>query len=699
MAINAEKLPDESDDFLKTLTPPVSPEPWSHGSLASSMTPSPPKAANKHPRPSGKMYAKMESGLDDFNARMHEELEAASARNGRIDENKIEMLVRKCLNQDMARPGTALESNTRSARQQASRNLQEKAAWTCQEFWTVSAADAPSFDDLDADLKHEDVEEAVASKVFEKRPGSRAKGVDEHLVRDVVSMTVKDIVGIFESLVDRVLIEKKGTTLKQMVVELMTDDIANTMASGQEHLKRREIGYIIDEMAEIRELIRENEAGWDRRFVVTDHLSHSIAELRSDMEARFENVERRTKHLEEHYLPRSELEEELGDVMKEIRLGVIALDENTRKDEETGQLLDDLTRMCKETLATRDDLQLLEQKAQNNLTATQEELSERITSLDRQAARETQVQELEKAVEHRFEQQGKDIFQCQQGLEEDITRTRKLGDYVQETYVTKGLMAERVRSLNENLAKQQADFSSALENLQASKAEKRDLQETNTNFSAMLRELDEASATLSDGLEKVTAMASALVAESHKMASKAYCLEVARSCAHEAVLKNSEKKEIEGLRNEVHEEKCRLRDITMQIQQNTRGMNTCVEDINDLRVKVSKLEKHGDHVDKDLQSLWVTEGEHWSKNQNTFKEQGKRVGEVSACFDALREEVTEHIERQRLESERLREQSTRRYLEQMDRAMDLHGGIEKIETTQKEIMTLHLPDVRSKHER
>jgi len=113
-------------------------------------------------------------------------------------------------------------------------------------------------------------------------------------------------------------------------------------------------------------------------------------------------------------------------------------------------------------------------------------------------------------------------------------------------------------------------------------------------------------------------------------------------------------------------------------------------------VKVSRIEKHGDHVDTDLKSLWLTEGEHWSKCQNTFKDQGKKITEVTACFDALREEVTEHVDRQRLESERLREQSTRRYLEQMDRAMALHGGIEKLETNQKEIMTLQLPDVALK---
>lgn len=637
--------------------------------------------------------------MDDFNAQMNEECQAASARNGRIDEHKIEMLVRKCLGQDMARPGTALESNRRSAGRQAFRNLQEKAAWVTQEFWAVSAVQERSFDDLDAHLRHEDVEEAVASKVIDKRPGSRVRGVDEHLVRNVVSETVKDIVGIFESLVDRVLIEKKATTLKQMVVELMTDDLANTMALGQEHLKRREIGYIIDEMAEIREIIRDNEAGWDRRFVVTDHLAHSIEELRSDMEARFKNLESRTKHNEEHHLPRNELEDHLEAVTKEIRLGVEALDENTRKDEETGQLLEDLTRMCKETLATRDDLQLLEQKAHDNLIATQEELSERITNFDRQAVKETRVQELQKTVEDWLERQGKDIFQCQQGLEEDITRTRKLGEYVQETCVTKGLMGDRVRSLNERLAKHHEEFSIALENLQASKAEKCDVQETNTNFSTMIQELDEARATMSDRLEKVTATASTLAAESPKMASKTHCLEVARNCAHEAVMNSPDKRDIDRLRNDITEEICRLRDITTQIQQNTRSTNACVEGMHDLRAKVAHFEKHRGDVDKKLESLQDTEGDHWNKSQNNFRDQGRKILDVNARVDALRAEVTEHIERQSLESERLWEQSTRRYLEQMDRAMDLHGGIEKLETTQKEIMALHLPDVRTKHER
>ena len=51
----------------------------------------------------------------------------------------------------------------------------------------------------------------------------------------------------------------------------------------------------------------------------------------------------------------------------------------------------------------------------------------------------------------------------------------------------------------------------------------------------------------------------------------------------------------------------------------------------------------------------------------------------------LRKEIKENAERQEKEGESLRDQSTRRYLEQLDKALELHNGLNKLELSHKDL--------------
>eukprot|EP00439_Symbiodinium_sp_Y106_P009176 s7483_g1.t1 len=95
-----------------------------------------------------------------------------------------------------SRPATAQSKSS----SKASRSVQEKSRWVAPDFASVATLS------LTAQLLSHD---ALTERAFAEHPSRQSIGLSEAVVRDVVSVTVRDIVGIFESLLDRLLIEKK----------------------------------------------------------------------------------------------------------------------------------------------------------------------------------------------------------------------------------------------------------------------------------------------------------------------------------------------------------------------------------------------------------------------------------------------------------------------------------------------------------
>lgn len=689
----------------------------------SNLTPTPPTSSNKHPRPNGKTHVRPESPEGADSIKVKEELKVLEQKSDALvplsdgsasqskeavgqnldkvdvlDEQKIEKLVRKILDKEdiFSRPTTASAFGSRTSSGQATRSPQGKAHWTSTDYWTLSAEPSTMFESS-VELGHEDLESRLASRLMSQQPDRRAVGIDEHLVRDVVNMTVKDIVGIFESLMDRLLIDKKQDTLKQMVVELMTDDIANTIAAGQEQLKQREISYLIEEMARLRESLRESDATWEQRFVVTEELGQAIENLRSDMDDRFRSLEARVAANEQDYVRWDDLDNHLLEITKEIKTGVLALEENTRQDAETSMLLKNLQRLCDETLATKEELAQAQAKAEKDLRKTEDKMKALTESVRRASAKETRVQDLEDSIEDKLKTISKEMFEAKQAIDENATTLKKTIKFSMDTYATKKLVQDDFDSMRAEAKTMNDAISTELGTLMKNKAEKADLVDTDLFFRARVKELHEANLVMSNGLQELTSSVTSLQATVPSLATKDYSLEVAKNCAEEVITNNSEKEEIAGLRREFAEERERARASVRQQQHNRKDLNSSIEELNDLRVKGSKMEQRCRSLEDKLTTLMDTEAEHWEKSQQTILGQVRNHEDLSTLCNALREELAEHTERQRQESERLRDQTTLRYLEQLDKALHLNNGLDTLQESHKQlhatVKNIHLPTI------
>eukprot|EP00930_Biecheleria_cincta_P059536 TRINITY_DN45247_c0_g1_i1.p1 TRINITY_DN45247_c0_g1~~TRINITY_DN45247_c0_g1_i1.p1 ORF type:complete len:832 (+),score=191.55 TRINITY_DN45247_c0_g1_i1:71-2566(+) len=693
------------------------------------MTPTPPTSSNKHPRPNGKLHVKQESpevadstkaqeeckdlwellppadgrdSLSKLDAGYVQQLvnEAVEQKLAKVDieELKIEKLVRKCLDKEdiFSRPTTASAFGSRTSSGQATRSPQGKATWTSTDYWSLSAEPSTMFESTE-ELAHEDLESKLSSRLMSQQPDRRAAGIDEHLVRDVVNMTVRDIVGIFESLVDRLLIEKKGDTLKKMVTELMTDDIASTIALGQEQLKNREIAYLIEEMARLREAMRENNATWEQRFVVTEELGQAIENLRSDMEPRFQQEDARLAAFEQDYVRWENLDDHLLEITKEIKTGVLALDENTRQDAETSKLLRNLQRLCEESLATKDEMAQVQVQAEKDIKKTEEKMTVLIEGVRQTSAKETRVQDLQESIEEKLKTISQKLFEANRGIQENEAAIRKNSKFSMETYATKKIMEDSFSAVRAEAKTANDAVGIELGNLMKSKAEKTDLDYTNSQFRQQVKELHEANLTISNGLQELVASVSSLQGAFPNFATKDYSLDVARKCAEEVITNNSEKEEIAGLRREFAEERERARASVRQQQHNRKDLNSAMEELNDLRVKGSKMEQRCGSLEEKLTALVDKEAEHWEKSQSTLLGQVKNHRDLSTLCNAVREELAEHTERQRQESERLRDQTTLRYLEQLDKALHLNSGLDTLNESHKQlhdtVRNIHLPTI------
>lgn len=706
--------PKAGDEFPPPPTTPVQ---------KSNLRPSPPTSSNKNPRPNGKTNVKPGSQEGADSTKVQEELKVleqktdahvpladGSASQSKaaveqkldkvdaLDEHKIEKIVRKILDKEdiFSRPTTASAFGSRTSSGQATRSPQAKAHWTSTEYWSLSAEPSTMFE-TSVELGHEDLESRLASRLISQQPDRRAIGIDEHLVRDVVNMTVKDIVGIFDSLLDRLLIEKKQGKLKDMVVELMTDDIANTIAAGQEKLKEQEISYVIEEMARLRESMRESEATWEQRFVVTEELGQAIENLRSDVDDRFLPLEARVADLEQDYVRWTDLDNHLLEITKEIKAGVEALEENTRQDEETSGFLRHLQKRCEERLATKEEMAQAQAKVEDDVRNAEDKMKALIESVRAASAREARVHDLEHSLEDKLKSISQQMWEANQAIEENATTIKKNTKFSNETYATKGFVQDCFSSVRAEAETKNEAIAAELDTLMEKKAEKTDVDDTNLFFRAQLKELDEVNLSTSNSLQEIVSSVTSLQVIIPDLATKDYSLEVARNYAQEVLTDNSQREEVAGLRREFAEERERARASVKHQQHNRKDLNSAIEELNDLRVKGSKMEQRCGSLEEKLTTLIDKEAEHWEKSQRTILGQERNHDNLSTLCNALREELAEHTERQRQESERLRDQTTLRYLEQLDKALHLNSGLDTLQKSHKQlhatVSNIHLPTI------
>ncbi|OLP93274.1 hypothetical protein AK812_SmicGene24859 [Symbiodinium microadriaticum] len=537
------------------------------------------------------------------------------------------------------RPGLRLHRARAHPRSLQARSVQEKSRWVAPDFASVA-------------LSPHNLEDALTERAFAEHPSRQSIGLSEAVVRDVVSVTVRDIVGIFESLLDRLLIEKKMETIRSMVVEFMTEDLSATIEAGKEELKEKEIGHVLQDVRDLQKQMDETEGAWEQKFERVGELERAFGNFNDDASDRFANLEARLRTLEKASVRQEALDAVLKDIAQDKADKTADIDELFSKDEKTQRHLQDLQDTVSTSLASKKEVEEAMQQVLEELHQSSDDVTESLKDLQSKVAWHADVEELDMSQRQKISAVQSDVNKAHDGLKEFGDKFAAAQQQNHEVFARNVQVREMFSQYGEMMEDLEKRLAEEQQKLGQQKVDKADLQEKMSTAYGRMEELKAVDENISNGLKELASMVSDLQAHTSDMATKSYAEEVARKYADEVVRASTEKEEIDALRRDFVEEQERIRSSVRQQQTNRKDLNAALEELNDLRAKAVKVEKRCGSLEDQITSLREEEATIRDGLKHTANSQALSEAEMKEDCEALRIELKEHAERQQQEGER-----------------------------------------------
>merc|ERR1712232_1109253 len=155
-------------------------------------------------------------------------------------------------------------------------------------------------------------------------------------------------------------------------------------------------------------------------------------------------------------------------------------------------------------------------------------------------------------------------------------------------------------------------------------------------------------------------------------------LRLQKKTAHQIATECDEKQEILQLRREFEQERERLTQSVRQQQHTRKDLNGTIEEVHALKVKGDELEKTCGQLTERAEQEEVRERGDYKDCQAAVAKRQQKQEDLEVSYKQLREEFMSHVEFQRGEREKLLQNSTQNYLEQMDKALHLQESLQKV---------------------
>jgi len=342
--------------------------------------------------------------------------------------------------------------------------------------------DVVRFTEQDFSLSHRQLEEGVLERSLKTQPDHASTGVSETLVRDVTTSVVREIVGILESLTDRLLLEKKHTVIRHMVGELMTEDIAESIATGRQQLRELEFGQINRDL----EMLHKRAEGFDDKLAKHED---GITGLRASQEDLRTQVDEKLLLLQQDSEKSHATIQDLQAGLRTARKNHEALAEEAKELE--GSLSDTKCRLLeyknfgKEQCATREELSKTESRLLESIAGCNERTDQGLLEFQefrKVASDKSHVQELRDEHHERLRELDShasasldDIAQLQANLKE-------LKAFCAKTYMEKVDSGNAAESMQSRMQQLEALINKSVSDLEAEKASRRELEHVRTTF-------------------------------------------------------------------------------------------------------------------------------------------------------------------------------------------------------------------------
>lgn len=569
---------------------------------------------------------------------------------------------------------------THGSAQQLSRTTAQSKA-TLPAADQASAAATPAAD-RPASRVHADFEEKLAAQVLKIGPNHRAMlGYSEVVLMDMANCVVRHVVGVFDCLLDRMLMEKKKDVLMSMVSELMTEEVATTIMRGQELLREREFGHMRQELAQMRAELRQTESWWDDRFQVVDELRSvqdhhraQLGEMNNELSSRMSRIE------EGGYVHRNDFDERLALIDQgttQLHAHVQRLDSyNDQQDKVFGAF----QVLCADTFATKTAHDELGAALAADAASRHEELTSNHEKLQRCKADFSEVQSVHKAHADMLDA----LSSKAAGHASDIEAARGL---VQKLQLDVGARFASKEDVQQKLSEQaeacdgvEQRMGQALFNLREIKASRHDVEQAQADMMGSLAALRASHDSRAAQVDKMAAGFSSLELVCNKIVAardEAVGTLVTKLDANSAAA-GKDRELVVQLRRELEEERGYLRRLVQQQQDYREDLGVAVGDLRMLKQQSSEDREAHDKLAAVLEDFDTRWSQQLDEVRGSLAQQLQHNRQLETFNSGLRDELRAHIAMQKNENERLAQHSTLRYMEQLDKALALTKAVDKV---------------------
>lgn len=557
-----------------------------------------------------------------------------------------------------------------------------KATWASNQYNTLGAI--PDSHNATA-VEYPNMEQELVEQVLIKQPRNQSFGYSEVALRDMANSVVREIVGVFDSLLDRLLKEKQDS-IRDMVAQHMTGGLAATIATGHEQLKKKEFGHFVGELERLRLEMADSARRWEERFAVTTELRESQGDLWSTLDGRLKQLEARVLRIESGFATRTELITSLDSAAKATQ----SLDEKVCKafadKEEIEQRIADQASVWARKYATKDALSMLDRRFDGALSDTRDEFQRNIAETRELAASKAALASL--SADHE-EMLGKLDQRISKAAQDYINLASSLLDVrtdIKETCATKSELTSGVTDLQRECTRIEERMQTHAEHLDHIKATKSAVEEVSATLHRDVLDLRQRLGVQTSGLEKMVVDLQNLGQRCDKtLATREYAFNMAKTLSDQVAQECNDKEPLAQLRREFELERDHMRQTVRQQQNCRKDINDTSEEVHKLQQLAAQLQVDGSGLRQQFDGLNLLEQSRWKATEAAHAEHKQAHEKLEASHRDLREEVKSHAEVQRQEGDKLYSHSTHRYFEQMDKALKLSNAVDRIDTNHRDI--------------
>mmetsp|Transcript_65918 Transcript_65918/g.142937 ORF Transcript_65918/g.142937 Transcript_65918/m.142937 type:complete len:894 (+) Transcript_65918:72-2753(+) len=570
--------------------------------------------------------------------------------------------------------------------QTASTNVtaQERAWWSCEEFSSLAAT--PHEDDPRL-LSRFNLEAKLLEQVYSEQPSRLSLDVTECMVREVVNSVVKNIVGIVECLMDRILMDQKQDVLRTLVGELMTQETHQTVNSGLQLLRNYEMQEvdktIVYARQEMQALKDQCEGLKQQMEDSEDRLGKLLTSTRAEEHQGWMD---RLGAVEQEFVSRREFDEKLNASIQEtfdLRHHIHSFTNTWGGLRSTqAQDLADLRQHCETNLATKAGVSEMKE----NLTAWVTELKEG-TQLQWQEAHDVlqstankHIERLDSAVRANVERIDKDLNDLK-NLKGKVTHALK---NVEESRAALAAFKEEAAAdfsqLREGQVASMLSLSDAIAALEAKMVTKADLAEVKHLEEESLAKLGEGQAGNERELQELRNRLQAKCEDDNvRFATNQTVDKVILAAEHrlEASIRLN-KESLDQLWSEFGREQERSRDWENYQSTLKNNLNHLVEAFHTLDKRNREMGRENNRTSDRVDRLLQQQAE--SKIEKELSSLTKAHSETVRRVAGLETQVLQGFFDNRNEQEDLRNYSSMKLMDQIDKALTLHGRQTRLES-------------------